>query len=243
MNMEIEEFVIPAPNSQHKMNNPEHNLQQLVSSDLKNPMLSETIEAIALAQRPDCQLLWKQAEALIESDQIKEALSVLKKCLQADPNIADDFSGLGCFEDRVGYHYGSLWDWVLLCKKEQGNQLSPYDLLSLCISVSEPVSDHKDWYVKMLELYPNSYKLLYGLANLEYNQKKFIEAEVLYKKVISINPGVAQAYLKIAFIYCLKWNRDSEAVQWAEHTTKLQSQNYYAQLILALCSKELYQRV
>ena len=38
----------------------------------------------------------------------------------------------------------------------------------------------------------------------------------MYKKVNLIRPDASQPLLKLAFIYCLKWNRDEEAAKWAE---------------------------
>jgi len=40
----------------------------------------------------------------------------------------------------------------------------------------------------MLKVHPNNYKLMFGLANLEYGDRNFHEAVHLYKKVIKEEP-------------------------------------------------------
>lgn len=54
----------------------------------------------------------------------------------------------------------------------------------------------------------NDYRLIYGLANLEYNHKQFTEAEVLYKRCLELRPKFDQFYQKIANIYCFKLTKD-----------------------------------
>jgi hypothetical protein len=54
----------------------------------------------------------------------------------------------------------------------------------------------------------NDYRLIYGLANLEYNNRKFTEAEMLYKRCVGLKPDFDQIYQKLANIYCFKFNKD-----------------------------------
>jgi tetratricopeptide (TPR) repeat protein len=100
-----------------------------------------------------------------------------------------------------------LWEWVSLHSAENNGQISPYDLLSLSLSVSEPSDEHRKWYLNELKKHPHSYKLLFGLGNLDYNQKHFKSAMELYKKVKTMQPDRYEADLKIAMIYCLKWSQ------------------------------------
>lgn len=46
-------------------------------------------------------------------------------------------------------------------------------MLSLCLSVAQEYQEHKEWYLRMIKSHPHNYQLAYGLANLEYNHKKF----------------------------------------------------------------------
>ena len=82
-----------------------------------------------------------------------------------------------------------------------------------------------------------NYKLLYGLANLQYNNKKFDKALKLYKQSIEMRSDWDQPYQKIANIYCFKLNEDDESVKWAEKALKLDPNNIFAVLIEALCTK------
>jgi hypothetical protein len=63
----------------------------------------------------------------------------------------------------------------------------------------------------MLKLRPSDYKLICSLAHLEYNDKKFTEADKLYRRVIELKPDLEQAYVKISFIYCFKYYKDAIA--------------------------------
>ena len=63
----------------------------------------------------------------------------------------------------------------------------------------------------MMKLRPLDYKLVCSLAHLEYNDKKFMDAEMLYRRVIELKPDLDQAYVKISFIYCFKYYKDGIA--------------------------------
>ena len=52
------------------------------------------------------------------------------------------------------------------------------------------------------------YRLIFGLANLEYNYKNFSEADQLYRRCLELEPHFDQVYQKIANIYCFKFNKD-----------------------------------
>ena len=58
-----------------------------------------------------------------------------------------------------------------------------------------------------------------------------------------MRPDDSQPLLKLAFIYCLKWNRDEEAAKWAELALEKEHGNFYALLIRALCGKDMMKRV
>lgn len=73
---------------------------------------------------------------------------------------------MGCFEDRIGYHYGSLWEWAQMKKQEEGKRGSPHDLLSLCLSQGQNYQTHKQWYMRLIERRPHCFRAAVGLANL-----------------------------------------------------------------------------
>lgn len=52
------------------------------------------------------------------------------------------------------------------------------------------------------------YRLIFGLANLEYNHRKFNEAEALYRECMELSPHFDTVYQKISNIYCFKLNKD-----------------------------------
>ena len=184
---------------------------------------------------------WSEAKYLLEHNKIKETIEMAQKCIEADPQIQDEFIGLGCLQDRIGYHYGTAFEWYCKMREQYHSISSPYDILSLSISVDKEdcFSSYLNWYNERLEVTPNNFKLWYSLATLYYNHKKFTEAEQAYKTVIKYNPNFQQAYLKIAFIYCFKLNRDSEAVEWAKKAKSMNESDYFASLVISLCHKDI----
>jgi tetratricopeptide (TPR) repeat protein len=80
-------------------------------------------------------------------------------------------------------------------------------MLSVCLGKSKNYHQDKEWYERMIRE-TNDYRLIYGLANLEYNHKNFTEAEVLYRQCLELSPHCDQIYQKIANIYCFKLNKD-----------------------------------
>ena len=83
------------------------------------------------------------------------------------------------------------------------------------------------------------YRFIFGLANIQYNNKHFEEAEMNYKKCLSLKPTFHHAIQKIANIYCFKWNKDEEAIIWAQKCLEIDNKNLYANLIESLCVKDI----
>jgi len=54
---------------------------------------------------------------------------------------------------------------------------------------------------------------------------------------------MTEAYLKIAFVNCLKWNKEEEAQQWAEAVLKLEETNFYAMLVKSLSKNNIEERI
>lgn len=84
----------------------------------------------------------------------------------------EQFVGLGCIEDRIGYHYESEASWIAKMAGITSRAISPHDSLSVCLSKSKDYEEEKEWYERVIKS-TNDYRLIYGLANLEYNFKKF----------------------------------------------------------------------
>lgn len=87
------------------------------------------------------------------------------------------------------------------------------------------------------------YRLIFGLANLQYNHRNFSDAERLYKECMELCPHFDSVYQKIANIYCFKLNKDDQATIWADKCLALNPQNNYARLIKALCVKLIDERI
>ena len=77
--------------------NPEHITTQASPSDLKAPLPFDNNPLSHQISPPDSQQLWLQAEEMIKNDCSDKAVTLLKKCIEVDPNIEDEFIGLGCF--------------------------------------------------------------------------------------------------------------------------------------------------
>jgi len=57
-------------------------------------------------------------------------------------------------------------------------------VLSLCYSFKQNYEEAEKWYTSKLGKNHDSYQLLLGLANIEYNNGKYEDAEKLYHRVI-----------------------------------------------------------
>jgi tetratricopeptide (TPR) repeat protein len=129
-------------------------------------------------------------------------------CIEVKPFLTKaEFIGLGCVEDRIGYHYDSDYSWIQKVKMHSMREIAPHDVLSVCLSKSKEYHQNKEWYLMMINE-TNDYRLIYGLANLEYNHKNFTEAEVHYRECLDLAPDCDQIYQKMANIYCFKLNKD-----------------------------------
>jgi tetratricopeptide (TPR) repeat protein len=66
---------------------------------------------------------------------------------------------------------------------------------------------------------------------------------VAYKRAAKLDPSCEQPLVRISFIYCLKWNRDGEAGEWARQGLALKPKDCYGKLVAALCNRDLDLRV
>lgn len=90
--------------------------------------------------------------------------------------------------------------------------MTSHDGLSICLEKASDYEFYSAWYNSQIINHPNDYRLIYGLANLEYNNKKYQSSLVLYEKVIKLMPEWDQGYQKIANIHCFKLNNDNLAI-------------------------------
>lgn len=55
----------------------------------------------------------------------------------------EQFIGLGCIEDRIGYHYESEASWIAKMAGITSRAISPHDSLSVCLSKSKDYEEEK----------------------------------------------------------------------------------------------------
>ncbi len=61
---------------------------------------------------------------------------------------------------------------------------NPYDPLSLCYSITRDYEAATQYYLNMMNQYPDNCCLKFGLANVYNNQGKVIEATALYETIL-----------------------------------------------------------
>lgn len=81
---------------------------------------------------------WKRGDLCLSLEQHEEAIIEYKRCIEAMPFLTKaEFIGLGCVEDRIGYHYDTDHSWVQKVKMLTLREISPHDMLSVCLSKSK----------------------------------------------------------------------------------------------------------
>lgn len=85
---------------------------------------------------------------MLEAGQIDEAIEQYKKCIETSPYLfgEEEFRGLGCIEDRIGYHYDSEFLWIEKNRQKDFRVVSPHDCLSVCLTNSKKYIEYREWY-------------------------------------------------------------------------------------------------
>lgn len=104
------------------------------------------------------------------------------------PNFDYQSHGFGCLEDQIGLFEMDPVKWYCKGRSDHTFNSSPYDILSLTYLITNRQIEAEQWYSAKIAKNHNSYQLLIGLANTEYNLGKYAEATKLYERVIELRP-------------------------------------------------------
>lgn len=89
----------------------------------------------------------------------------------------------------------------------------------------------------MIKKYPEDYRVWFGLAVTEENNKNYEAAEKLYQKVSEMNDNFDKPYELLSFIQMKVHRNMPEALKLADKALKLNNQSIFAQYLIAKTMK------
>lgn len=137
---------------------------------------------------------------------------------------------MGSKHEEEGFYHHKIADRIQL--KNVKEEISLFDFLSLCYMYTSNYSSQKAWYDRMTKKYPDDYRVWYGLAVTEDNNKNYEAAEKLYLKVNEMNNTFDKPFELLSFIM-MKIHKDkTEALKFASKALALNSQNIFAHYLI-----------
>ena len=113
------------------------------------------------------------ADRLFELKHLQSAINIYQCIIQDNPELLYNIAGLGNHEQMVGFYEWHVFKWYDQQRKAKVIEGSPYDGLSLCCHQHSKYEEGIKWYAEMVRKYPNNYQLVYGYANILYNNGIF----------------------------------------------------------------------
>ena len=133
---------------------------------------------------------------------------------------------MGSKHEEEGFFHHKITERIQL--KNVKEEISLFDLISACYMLVPNYSSQKAWYDQMTKKYPNDYRVWFGLAVTEDNNKNYEAAERLYQKVNEMNNTFDKPYELLSFIQ-MKVHKDrAEAFRLAGKALALNSQNIFS---------------
>jgi tetratricopeptide (TPR) repeat protein len=149
------------------------------------------------------------AENLLSTD----ALPHFDRAISLDPDFATAYLYRANYSPSTKEIFSSLEKAKALSSKcSEGERLQ---ILAYEAGVNAKTEQQKEYYQKLLALYPKDERVLWNLGRLYYGQQDISTAIEQYKKAIAIAPGFSPAYNNLGYAY-----RDVENYSQAEDAFK-----------------------
>ena len=159
----------------------------------------------------DADTLYKQTQALIESGKYLEAIKILNKAIELNPNYAEAYNNRGNAYSYLKQYTKSMQNFNKAIELDPGyvwaynNRGNAYSNLK---QYRKAIQD----YDKAIELDPNYAEAYLNRGMIYFYLKQYAKSMQDFNKVIVLNPNYAEAYLLRAGTY-LALQQFSNAIQ------------------------------
>ncbi len=179
--------------------------------------------------------LLQKGIALFNLNRRNEALAVLSEALKVNPNFAQAhyYAGIVYYENRKETPNAQAeWEKAVAIKPDYAEAWSKLGLLHSQLNQLDAAINAYNQALKANDKdAPNHYYLglLYETRNVD---KDLERAEAQYRRAIELQPGLVNAYYRLALVIRLRGGKTDDALDLALKATRLDPRNAEAQVAL-----------
>jgi adenylate cyclase len=165
-------------------------------------------------------------EGFSNPDLFKEAVTLLKKAIEIDPNYALAYTWLAKSYYQIGFDDpDGIWNDLSLEMSSKALELEPklaegYSARGMVYYEQGQFTKAKNSLETALSFYPNLSDAIGNLATIQFTQGNLAEALRLQKKSSDLNPNSYLPYQNIGWIYKIL-GKNEEALRWFERSLEV----------------------
>jgi tetratricopeptide (TPR) repeat protein len=115
--------------------------------------------------------------------------------------------------------------------------------LSLCCTANGKHEAGIAWYKEMVGKHPEDYRLVFGYANILYNNSIYEEAISNYELAFKLRPTFVKPLVDLALLYEYRRIHKRKSTQKSREILELEPNNQYALFILARNENDIDKKI
>lgn len=174
-----------------------------------------------------------QAKELMLEDKYDEAVALINRIVEADPDVVDAYFTLGNLYFKKREFRNALDSFFKVLERRPSDSFTVINIANAYIGLGE-IDEAEKFVLSVIDLIPPDSQLYYLLGNIKNLKEEHDEAIKYYKECLRLNPFSASGYNALGGIYVIqeRWAEAEEYLLKAqEYNPKLRNLHYNLALI------------
>jgi arylsulfatase A-like enzyme/predicted Zn-dependent protease len=174
-----------------------------------------------------------QAKELMLKDKYDEAVALINRIIEADPDVVDAYFTLGNLYFKKREFRNALDSFFKVLERRPSDAFTVINIANAYIGLGE-IDEAEKFVLSVIDLIPPDSQLYYLLGNIKNLKEEFDEAIKYYKECLRLNPFSASGYNALGGIYVIqeRWDEAEEYLLKAQdYNPKLRNLHYNLALI------------
>jgi arylsulfatase A-like enzyme/predicted Zn-dependent protease len=174
-----------------------------------------------------------QAKELMLEDKYDEAVALINRIIEADPDVVDAYFTLGNLYFKKREFQNALDSFFKVLERRPSDTFTVINIANAYMGLGE-IDEAEKFVLSVIDVIPPDSQLYYLLGNIKNLKEEFDEAIKYYKECVRLNPFSASGYNALGGIYVIqkRWDEAEEYLLKAqEYNPKLRNLHYNLALI------------
>lgn len=174
-----------------------------------------------------------QAKELMLEDKYDEAVALINRIIEADPDVVDAYFTLGNLYFKKREFQNALDSFFKVLERRPNDAFTVINIANSYMGLGE-IDEAEKFVLSVIDLIPPDSQLYYLLGNIKNLKEEHDEAIKYYKECLRLNPFSASGYNALGGIYVVqeRWDEAEEYLLKAqEYNPKLRNLHYNLALI------------